>query len=186
MKKKIKKIILLIIMVLIAIIHTNKVKAVEAYEYHGYKCTSYSLEEFLDFQNGKKTDLNIVLSSDEPFYLGAGQDGDRKANSNPAQYYKKWNFTMPVMRTSKKNANTAGKIIKKSNGEQWAESQYSSGDAGTTSYKAIIINVPIFCIDPTRSTPGIDAAGYTLAQVNNTGNFHDDSSVGKYVEIYTV
>ena len=87
MKKKIKKIILLIIMVLIAIIHTNKVKAVEAYEYHGYKCTSYSLEEFLDFQNGKKTDLNIVLSSDEPFYLGAGQDGDRKANSNPAQYY---------------------------------------------------------------------------------------------------
>lgn len=175
MKKKIKKIILLIIMVLIAIIHTNKVKAVEAYEYHGYKCTSYSLEEFLDFQNGKKTDLNIVLSSDEPFYLGAGQDGDRKANSNPAQYYKKWNFTMPVMRTSKKNANTAGKIIKKSNGEQWAESQYSSGDAGTTSYKAIIINVPIFCIDPTRSTPGIDAAGYTLAQVNNTGNFHDDN-----------
>lgn len=175
MKKKIKKIILLILMLLIAIIHNNKVKAVEAYEYHGYKCTSYSLEEFLDFQNGKKTDLNIVLSSDEPFYLGAGQAGDRKANSNPAQYYKKWNFTMPVMRTSKKNASTAGKIIKKSNGEQWAESQYSSGDAGTTSYKAIIINVPIFCIDPTRSTPGIDAAGYTLAQVNNTGNFHDDN-----------
>lgn len=54
MKKKINKIILLIIMLLIAIIHNNKVKAVEAYEYHGYKCTSYSLEEFLDFQNGKR------------------------------------------------------------------------------------------------------------------------------------
>ncbi len=42
-------------------------------------------------------------------------------------------------------------------------------------YKAIRANVPIFCIDLTRSTPGIDAAGYTLAQVNNTGNFHDDN-----------
>lgn len=71
------------------------------------------LRRVLRLSKWKKTDLNIVLSSDEPFYLGAGQDGDRKANSNPAQYYKKWNFTMPVMRTSKKNASTAGKIIKR-------------------------------------------------------------------------
>lgn len=175
MKNKIKKIAILIIALFMAIICNSKVQAVTAYEYHGFKCTSYTLEEFIDFQNGKTTDLYIVLSSDEPFYLGAGKDGDRKANSNSAQYYKNWRFTMPIMRTSKENDDTRDKIIKKSNGEKWDKSQYSSGTAGQSSYKPIIINVPIFCIDPTRSTPGIDAAGYTVARVSNTGNFHDDN-----------
>lgn len=188
MQNKIIKIIVFVMTLLIGIISIqNRTYAAVTLP----KYTKYTLREIINFQkyakrkNDNSKTAYVLVGVDEPFrdgkidvvYNDQSTSGDRYDSIQALKkYYKSWNFFMPIMRTTRDDTVFVG-----NNAPKWDSDEYTTGEIGTVKWNPVIINRPIFCVDPTRGVASRDTYGheitadYEVAEVIEGNEFHNDN-----------